>query len=111
MRANGHKAPLFSRPLPTRCLYLYSTPKGSGTTSYFPLSAITDRLDARNQLDHSSARFLLVPVDGAWTYGMAQARGPPVISSGSLACPGHDGGRGGIRPTARDVGLAGERAA
>src|SRR2546428_6171304 len=50
MRANGHKAPLFSRPLPTRCLSLYSTPQGSGTTSYFPLSAITDRLDARNQL-------------------------------------------------------------
>src|SRR5262249_4712821 len=34
-----------------------------------------------------------------------------VISSGSLAFPGHGGGLGGIRPTARDVGLAGERAA
>src|SRR5262249_12592854 len=49
MLANGYKTPRFSRPLTPRCLSLYSTPKGGETTSYFPLSAITDRLDARNQ--------------------------------------------------------------
>jgi len=44
---------------------------------------------------------------GAWEKGDA----PTAIASGSLAFPGHGVGLGGIRPTARDVGLAGERAA
>src|SRR3989442_10811916 len=36
----------FDTPMPLSLQYA----QGGGTTSYFPLSAITDRLDARNQL-------------------------------------------------------------
>jgi len=49
MRAHGHQAPLFSRPLTTRCLALYCTPKGGATPSDFPLSAVPARCDACNQ--------------------------------------------------------------
>src|SRR5262249_18923319 len=40
---------LFLWPLTTRYLCLYSTSKGGGA-SYFPVSALTDRLYARNRL-------------------------------------------------------------
>jgi hypothetical protein len=36
----------FDNPMPLSLRYA----NGYGTTSYFPLSAITDRLNARNQL-------------------------------------------------------------
>ena len=36
----------FDTPIPLFLQYV----KGGGATSYFPVSAITDRLDARNQL-------------------------------------------------------------
>src|SRR5262249_51210115 len=49
MLANGHKAPLFQRPLQPDSLSLKEA-TGDGAPSYFPLSAITDRLYARNQL-------------------------------------------------------------
>jgi hypothetical protein len=58
--------------------YATQSAKGGGATSYFPVSAITDRLSARNQLDDKQGCSLIYQqsstVTGQWSEPYTLAR-------------------------------------